>query len=345
MILQDISSKRRTMVTFNSQELTKMFTNGQISIRETNLLRVRSIKKYIFDNALTEKIYLPPLVANLMEGSLEDKQSVKLSIIDGTQRLKALSQLEEKILRALKMDGENVKKAYKLQSLLNQTDFAFQIFEGLTDDECSQLYLDLNMKGKKVSLSKRISFDSRNNLNNITNQILHSHPNLQIAGVEMEKRAIIRPRNKNFLSLSQLRHVIGIFITGKLNHNIDEKNLVFNLESHEYIGLVHQWFNELFTFSEPKRIGNYEESMLASFPMLISIALFANEKMENQPFLKRKEILISRMEKLKNVDWNPDNPIWKEFNGSYKGRPIMFYLSNDKRNIENLVRWLYSYGR
>ncbi len=48
----------------------------------------------VFDNNETDQIYLPPNVARLEEESLEDGKPTKLSIIDGSQRIKALSQLE-----------------------------------------------------------------------------------------------------------------------------------------------------------------------------------------------------------------------------------------------------------
>jgi hypothetical protein len=55
-----------------------------------------------------------------------------------------------------------------------------------------------------VSLSKRIAYDTRNEINRITNDILRDNGFLREAGVELEKRAVMRPTNQNLLSLSQL---------------------------------------------------------------------------------------------------------------------------------------------
>lgn len=64
MILGELDRKRRTMVSCSIIELVHMYRNGQIATREINQLRVRSIKNYLLDNALTKNIYLPPLVAS-----------------------------------------------------------------------------------------------------------------------------------------------------------------------------------------------------------------------------------------------------------------------------------------
>ncbi|MEC0296439.1 DNA sulfur modification protein DndB [Peribacillus frigoritolerans] len=342
MILSELDRKRRTMVSCSIIELVHMYRNGQIATREINQLRVRSIKNYLLDNALTKNIYLPPLVASSREGAAPNGDPIELSIIDGTQRIAAFAQLEDSILKALKKGEEKVKLAYELDSLMKDSSIAIQVFEGLTRAEESQLYLDLNLKGKKVALSKRISFDSRNNLNVITNQVLHTHQSLKTAGVELEKRSINRPANKNLLSLSQLRQVIGIFMTGKAHVNIEEKVSQSPLSNSEYITLIHLYLNELFDIYPAGQMGDYTKCMLASYPLFIAVALYANDKMENQPIEQRQQLIATRMSKLKEVDWSPDNPIWKEFKGTYKGRPPLFHLSKDKNNIEELVRWLYS---
>lgn len=342
MILSELDRKRRTIVSYSVMELVDMYRNGQIATRETNQPRIRSIKNYLLENALTKQIYLPPLVANCREGTLAIKEANQLSIIDGTQRIAAFAQLEDSILKALKKDEEKVKQAYKLDSIMKDTSIAVQVFEGLTEAEESQLYLDLNLKGKKVALSKRISFDSRNNLNVITNQVLHTHQALKTAGVEFEKRSINRPANKNLLSLSQLRQVIGIFMTGRVYVNIEEKVSSCPLANSEYITLVHLYFNELFELFPPERMGDHAQCMLASYPLFVAVALYANDKMENQTIEQRRRLISTRMSKLKAVDWRPANPIWMEFSGTYKGRPSVFQLSNDKHNIRAMVRWLYT---
>lgn len=345
MVLNELSAKRRTMELFSLTDLVNLYKNGQIEIRETQQVRVRFIKRYLLSNVIEENIYLPPLVANMKKGIREDLDTIELSIIDGSQRMKAFVQLEDEIVKALNQNDTKANQAYKLMQMLKDTKIAVQMFDNLTEEEEAQLFLDLNLKGKKVALSKRISFDSRNNLNVITNQVLHSHPQLNIAGVELEKIAVIRPNNKNLVSLSQLRQIIGIFITGKYYADIEEKVMMISLENHEYIQLVHLWLDQLFSLCPAETISDYNQSMLASFPLLIAVALYANDKMENQPLNKRKELITERMTSLQELDWSPDNHIWREFNGTTRGKAELYYLTNNKKNIEKLKLWLYQSRR
>lgn len=347
MKLQELSTKKRSMTYFSIEELINLVRNGQIQLRDTDQTRIRSIRNYLLENALTENIYIPPLIMNLEEGKINDSATMKLAIIDGSQRMKAFVQLEDSIFKALKsFDDTKVEQAYKLKYLIKETHIALQVFENLSEAEAAQLYLDVNLKGKKVALSKRISFDSRNHLNVITNQVLQSHSNLKIAGVELEKHNIVRPKNKNLVSLSQLRQIVGIFITGHFATNIEDKIKTTYLQNGEYIQLIHLWLDQLFKLCPPEEIGDYHQSMLASYPILIAVAQFANDQMENQPFTNRHEWIVKRMTSLQDVDWTPDNPIWQEeFRGMIKGRKPLFYLANDKSNMKKLRIWLYSCGR
>jgi DNA sulfur modification protein DndB len=346
MIVNEVFSKRQSITTYKLRELIEMFMNGRLQLRDVNQLHVRAIKKYIFENAGAEQIYFPPIVANLEEGSLEDGKPSKLTVVDGSQRIKAFSQLDEMIIRAIKGENqEDIKKGYQLLYTLENTEIAVQIFENLTKEEADQMFIDLNTRGKKVALSKRIAYDSRNDLNQITNRVLQTNDQLKIAGVEMEKRALIRPTNKKLLSLSQLRLIVGIFLTGKLLHRSTDVTWEKTLTTEEYIELINCWFDELFKLYPAKTIGDYNESILAGFPMLVSVAFYANKGMKGFSFEKRKETIIMRMHQLQNVNWQRTNPLWEQFKGSRKGREKYFYLANDKTNIQQLVKWLESQRR
>lgn len=330
------------MVTYTIQELTTLIQNGQVKLREVNKLHVRAIKKYILENVLTEQIYFPPLVAAAK--SIGGDKPLELIIIDGNQRLKAFCQIEEMGSRAVKNDcDEHMKIGYKLLRFVQKTEVAVQIFEGLTKEEADQLFIDLNTKGKKVALSKRIAFDSRKELNKITNAILKNNKQIKIAGVEIEKRAIVRPTNKKLLSLSQLRHLVAIFLTGRMIHRVVDDYYETNLAANDYIALFTVWFNELFHQYPPERIGDFDESMLANYPLLLSIAYYVNKGLEQHPFEERQQEIIYRMEQLRQVDWKRENPVWKNFKGA--ARSGYYFLSNEKGNIEKLVAWLEQQGR
>ncbi|PLR95895.1 DNA sulfur modification protein DndB [Bacillus sp. T33-2] len=346
MIINEVFSKRQSIAAYTIQELSTLIRTGDVTLREVNKLHVRSIKKYILENVSQEQIYFPPVVANVPSGELDNGKPKQFTVIDGNQRLKALCQLEEMAQRAIMSDkDDDIKKGYKLLVNLKSTEVGVLFLEGLTDEEAGQLYIDLNTKGKKVSLSKRIAFDSRNELNQITNKLLKTNQKLNIAGIEAEKRAVIRPKNKNLLSLTQLRQIVAIFITGRMVYRVADDGYHPYLQFNEYVKLLDFWFDELFHWYPPETIGNFEESMLANTTLLLSIAYYANKGLENKTFDERKEELVERMRPLKALNWKRTNPVWKEFKGDIKGRERYFYLSSDKENIERLVAWLEQQGR
>lgn len=154
VILNDVFSKRQLIATYSITEISALVHDGQVKLRHLNKLHVRAIKKYILENVVTEQIYFPPMVANVT--CLGSEKPLELTIVDGNQRLAALCQIEELSYRAAKSDNpEEMKKGYKLLRFIQHTEVAIQIFEGLSEEEVDQLYIDLNTKGKKVALSKR----------------------------------------------------------------------------------------------------------------------------------------------------------------------------------------------
>ncbi|MBS4219042.1 hypothetical protein KHA96_12015 [Bacillus sp. FJAT-49711] len=334
--------KHQLITSYTIEKLEKLYTEDKLKLREINKLQVRQIRRYILENAYDERIYFPPIVAHRNVGDSSDT----LFIIDGTQRIRAFTQLYGISLKSINSDDEiEVKNAAKLLEMLSKTEVAVQIFEGMSEKEADQMYVDFNTKGKKVALSKRIAFDSRDEINIITNGVLQNNTMLRLAGVEMEKRAVVRPANKNFLSLSQLRQIIGLFLTGRIydGHKMNTGDLSLHID--QYLDLVHTWFKELFELYPVASIGDYEESMLASFPLLTAVALYALTNTDKLSYEERKSTIISRMKRLNGVDWSRGNPVWTSFEGTRRGAYKYFYLNKNKRNIERLAEWLQTQGR
>lgn len=341
MIIDQVFEKRQTIITYKAKELTGMVADHRLTLREVNKGQVLLIRRYILDNIISGQIYLPPLVARLKQGSLDDGKPNELMIIDGTQRMKALTQLGTAISKLTNSeDSQEQRKGFKLLYMLDEVEIAVQIFEGLTQAEADQLYIDLNTKGKKVSLSKRIAYDSRDEINRITNRLLADNELLTTAGVEEEKISVMRPKNKKFVSLSQLRQLVGYFMTGK---SFSGKLKLGNEESsrtEEKLDLINTWFRELFELYPAKLIGDYNHSMLASFPLLSAVARYAYDGLENEPIAVRKEIIQQRMRSLEHVDWSRNQTFWEKFDGSVRGKKNYFFLKNDKKTNNALVEWL-----
>lgn len=341
MIINEVFTKRQTMITYRLEELLQMYTEGRLVLREINIVQVRQIRKYLFDNIEAGQVYFPPIVAYIPNGSLDDGKPKELHIIDGTQRLKALSQLENEMMKLIGSDSEEQqKKGFAMDYLLPEVKLAIQVFEGLTSDEADQMFIDHNTKGKKVALSKRIAYDSRNSINVMTNEILQVNELLKVAGVEQEKHAVMRPKNKNLVSLSQLRGLVGLFSLGRpiksqaMLEEINEEQMTNS------VALMDIWFKKLFKLCPAETIGDYRISKLASFPLLTAVAMYVLGETEDLTFEEKKRIVADRMQRLETVDWRRENVEWRQFKGSERGRDRYYYLHDDKQNMDALVNWL-----
>jgi DNA sulfur modification protein DndB len=330
----------QTMIVIPIPELVRMMDEKRIEIRNVNQLQVRSIKKYMEEAFSKKQVYFPPLIAHTNQQEA-DLKTLKIRMIDGSKRAVALTQLY-KTNKKMLQNSEDHKERIKLDIILSETAIGVQLFSGLTKEEQDQLYIDFNTKGKKVALSKLIEYDSRNAVNQIANQVLQQNPLLRLAGIETEKRAVIRPANKKFLSLSQLRQLVVLFITGKIYMKSPEFDVKLNLQPEEYVELINDWLNELFLLYPHENIGNYEKTILASFPMILAIAYYVNEGMVRSTFAARKQVMKRRMEALRTVNWNVHNREWQQFHGQFRGSQRLYFFNHDKETLLSIVQWFKS---
>ncbi|MFS0575483.1 DNA sulfur modification protein DndB [Sporosarcina sp. 179-K 3D1 HS] len=345
MIIHDVFEKKQMILNFKIMDLLQMLSDQRLTIRRQNKEQIRMIRNYILDNLPTQQVYLPPLVAYTDETLEDGRPPTRLHLIDGTQRLQAFVELDAYVNRSfMSEDEEEQKKVIHLMYRFEALEIAVQVYEGMGEDEASQLFVDLNTKGKKVALSKRIAYDSRSSINQITNRLLQQHTMLREAGVDEEKVAIVRPNNKHLLSLSQLRRIIGYFMAGKTISSRLSMDVESIMSEEENIALISTWFDELFSLYPADSIGDYEVSMLAGFPLLYAVAVYATDGLEELSFDEKQAEVVRRMRKLAKVDWSRNQEDWLDFNGRFRGKENYFYLSSDKRNIEALVAWLTRKG-
>lgn len=319
-----------------------MLNKNKIKLRPVKQYQVSEIKKYILNNIHEQNIYLPPLVATTNETHKNKPQS--LNIIDGSKRLMALKQIPPVLDMRLKND-ERLKETYLAEAEIKNTSIAVQVYENLNEKEQDQLYIDFNTKGKKVTVSKRIAYDSRNDINHITKEILLRHVELrEDARVEMEKHNVVKPSNTKLISLSQLRKLVSVFIRGSVTKkDLNKSKIDSFLNREQYINLIQDWFDLLFDCHPAKTIGDYNKTILASWPMLLAVCTYANEGLEAKNIDQRQVIMTERMEKIKKIDWSIHNKKWLTFDGEIKGVKKCYYLSDNKKNLENIISWLKSF--
>ena len=344
-MIYPVFDKKQALYVYKLSELLEMHEQQQLFLRETNKAYVRQIRSYIIENFHDNNVYLPPVVGGGQNVSLEDGKPQQLHIIDGSHRLKALLTIPNVLDKFIySADAVKSKQGFDLRYAYLDITVAFQVYEGLSEQEMSQLYLDLNTKGKKVALSKLIAYDSRDEINIITNRLLQSNRRLQVAGIEIEKAAVVRPANKNFMSLSQLRNIIGIFITGK---DVDSK-LSLKMEKYanfeEAYDLANTWLEAIFDMYPPQQIGDYDVSMLASYPLQLALVHYALEGIQKGLLEQKQQHIRQRIERLHHINWQRQQEVWQKFDGRWQGKGNYYYINKHKKNIVALVRWLNTKG-
>lgn len=327
-----ITKAEQTVEILLIRDLISMVKENQIQIRYPYQHRIKSFKDYIEGN-LSGDIFIPPLVMN------KDKYG-DFQVIDGSVRIQALIQLERRVEeKENSPDLKDYTDAIRLRHFLTNGYLSVQVFKGLAEDDINQLYIDFNTKAKKVSVSKLISYDSRNKVNILTNNLLEGFPNLERAGVEKEKRAIMKPSNKNLISLMQLKRLVATFLKNDLISTVPKIQNFNQYSEEENIELIKTWFNCLFEIMDPITIGDYNKSMLSSFPLLNAMAYYAVKDTQTLGFEQKRNHILKKMKAIQHINYKHENNIWKEFEGR-KAKYDYIILKDNQINIVKIVNWL-----
>lgn len=322
---------------FTVQEIAEKVQQQNMVLRKTEARHTRKIRQYVMEQFMTGDVYIPPIVASENDGNLY--------IIDGSTRLQGILDILPLVNRLMLSDDlEEQTKAIQLSASIGDVPLAFQVFKNFTKKQQEQLYLDANTKGKKVALSKRIAFDSRNTINTVTNELLQQHEALRFAGIEQEKVSINRPANKNFLSLSQLRAIVALFVVGKETESGLHTQHVDNDLIEKRLPLINAWLDELFILEGPEKIGDYQISILASFLVVRALAYYALRGEEFVTTDNKEAFIRNRMKALNHISWESCQPLWQQFNGSYRAGGQLYFLQNDKTTLNSIIDWLCLQG-
>ncbi|WP_274309216.1 DNA sulfur modification protein DndB [Solibacillus daqui] len=322
---------------YTIHEIAQQIEQQTIILRKTEARHTRKIRQYVMEQFVTGDVFIPPIVATENNGVLY--------IIDGSSRLRSMVDILPMANRMLlSEDIEEQKKAAQLCASIGDIKLAFQVFHDFTEEQQDQLYLDANTKGKKVALSKRIAYDSRNTINTVTNELLLQHEALRFAGIEQEKVSINRPANKNFLSLSQLRAIVSLFLVGKEIESGVHTQQVDQVLIEQRMPILNAWLDELFILESPDKIGDYNISILASFLFVRGLAYYA---LKGEQFIgqaKKTDYVRNRMKALNHVSWESRQSLWHRFDGRYRGPSGLYFVTNNKKTLAAIINWLCNEG-
>lgn len=318
---------------YSVAQLIDLYDKQLLILRNTEVRHVRKIRGYIVEQFSEGNVFFPPVIVSENDGVLY--------VVDGSSRLKAIFEIPA-LIEKLELSNDEKELAVGIQLQISFMDvmLGFQVHDSLNKETRDQLYIDYNTKGKKVALSKRIAYDSRNAINVMTNEILQQHTALLLAGVEQEKVSLNRPKNKKFLSLSQLRTIIAIFITGKENVSMMQMNDISQAHIDARQPLILAWLDEIFLLESPQNIGDYHMSILANFTVVRALAYYSLVGEKDVQVEHKEQYIRQRMRALKHVSWESRQSLWEQFDGVHRGRHQLYFINKDKQTLEQLIGWL-----
>lgn len=311
LALIDSTAQKALMTTqIKLKDLLKVYKINQNINRDINYTRIPKLTKYIDGFDVSPGVFFPALVCaykgnpmqdyNAETSELEISNGVHLVVIDGQHRIKAL----ESYINNPKND------ATKKEQVLN-SDFTLQLYFGLNEEDMKNLFADINSNSVKVSMSLITSYDSREILNVLTNELYEVSNYLQMIGVEFKKSRISRPKDKDFITSARLKKFLAILLFGKANLSITEEQLL--KEKYDNILSFLDRFFYIFTISVPKNPGNALEYVLGHEAVQNSIALVIHQSIYNN---KKLELAIDwedRLEFLKTIDLSITGETWQPY--------------------------------
>lgn len=139
--------KKPTTINYSIVELVTMLGTEKLEVGTANQAQIQEIQHSLFDKVLANQFCLAPLVASSEKEKLAEGKPTQLKIIDGTQRIEALSQVINRVTDKItsKSKEERRQGSYLLKRLMT-TELAVHVFEELSPQDANQLHIALNAK-------------------------------------------------------------------------------------------------------------------------------------------------------------------------------------------------------
>ncbi len=280
--------------------------------RDLSYNRLPQITKYIEDMDNHIGIFLPSLVFSFPENphfyynpqnqELEIPSDLKLAVIDGQHRIKALERLTSK------SNIEREKKDKILDSYMT-----VQIYFGLTQDDEKRLFADINSNARRVSMSLVTSYDTRDIMNVLVNELYNSSSALQAAQIEFNKSKILRPNNIHFSTSARLRKLINLLIFGK--RSLSNKNEIQVKNQYDDIfSFLDKFFSVLFNVL-PTTPGDVLKYVLGHEALQYALSLYLHSKIivSSEQKISWIDNWEDEIEEIGLIDWSIKNQIWHPY--------------------------------
>ncbi|MCM3068517.1 DGQHR domain-containing protein [Priestia flexa] len=341
-VINIINSNKGMMTTqISARDIFNIYEVDKAVNRDISYNRLKPLSAYIdsFDSPIG--IFLPALVFSF-KGDLSElydkdaKQltipnSIKLKVLDGQHRIKALEDLVSK-----------TEDPYRKEILLNST-LTAQIYFNLVEQDERNLFADINSNAKRISMSLITKFDTRDIFRVLIRDIYHTSKPLQNAGVEFNKSRIVRPTSTLFFTAARLRAFIMKLLFGRIT-NLSKKNEKILEKNYDDILVFLEKFFNVFFDVLPKTPGDVKSHVLGHEGIQNSIALYLNEliflESSGKDDIQWIDNWEDELEKFRFLNWKVTNPLWQPYlMDSRPGTVHEFKILIDNRP-DNIIRIL-----
>lgn len=291
------------------EELLEVYKIDQTVNRDIRYDKISQIENYINQIDSELGIYLPAIILSY-EG--EDpypenneylfEKTRSFLVLDGQHRIKALENFIKK-----------EKDEHKVRKILDSK-ITIQVYFNLTQQEKRQLFIEINGNSKRVSQNVSVSFDDRNPMNSLVTDLLKnksSNPILKM-GVEQKLSKIVRPSNKNWISMIRLSRFVSFVLLGTQEPSKSNKTII-KKQYEEIYYFLQQYFILLAT-ALPDEPGNVRKNILGHEAIQNTIAIVCHKNIIS----KTKDKLLFNenwkqfVEMLEYIDWTTNSALFKD---------------------------------
>ncbi|UED75442.1 DNA sulfur modification protein DndB [Brevibacillus sp. DP1.3A] len=276
--------------------------------RDLSYNRLPQIIKYIESLDGNIGVFLPSLVFSFPENphnyyspqvqELTIPPDIKLTVIDGQHRIKSFEKMVSTIT-------DNEKKQKVLESYMT-----VQIYFGLNRDDERRLFSDINSNARRVSMSLVTSYDTRDIMNILVNEIFNSSSSLQAVQIEFNKSKILRPRNTHFSTSVRIKKFISILLFGK--RSLSNKNEAqVKKQYDDLFSFLDKFFSLLFGVL-PNTPGDVLQYVLGHESLQNALALHLHNKIiiDCESEITWIDNWEEEIELLGLIDWSIRNTLW-----------------------------------
>lgn len=305
------TENRRAIMTteLTIKELLDVYKVDKTVNRDIRYDKISKIENYINQIDTDLGIYIPAIML-AYEGTDPEREGNEylfnkertFVVLDGQHRIKALESYIQK--------EKNENKAKKIL----ESKITIQVYFNLTELEKRQLFIEINGRSKRVSKNLSVNFDDRNPMNSLVSDLLkNKRSSLYLKmGVEDKRSRMVRPGNKNWISMVRLARFISFVLLGTQEPSSSSKEII-NQQYEEVYSFLQQFFIHLAS-AFPEDPGNVEKSILGHEAIQNAIAVVCHEKIIT---ITSNEIIFNKnwkkvVEMLEYIDWRPNSSLFKD---------------------------------